>query len=130
MNINITDKIQTILYSWWLGLLWWLASMLYKQSKWEKFNTIQYISSLSLAFIVAWIIWEFIPSDYWFRDWLLWIAWVTSHTLMAFIQSNWYKLILKSTPLWALTPIKSPEEQPKEEDKQEDKQENTEVKSI
>lgn len=113
--IDIPNKLQTILYSWWLWVLGWLANMLYKQSKWEKFKASNWVASITLSFLVAWLIWEFIPQDYWLRDWLLWISWATSYTIMSFIQVNWHKLIFKSTSLWKIQEFDKAQEWNKED---------------
>ena len=96
---SLEQKILTIIYSWGIWLLWWLANMLYKQIKWEKFNLTQRVSSLALAFLVAWLVGELIPNDMMFKDWLLWVAWATSYAIMWLIETYWAKFIVSKTPI-------------------------------
>jgi len=96
---NLEQKILTIIYSWGIWLLWWLANMLYKQIKWEKFNLTQRVSSLALAFLVARLVGELIPNDMMFKDGLLWVAWATSYAIMWLIETYWAKFIISKTPI-------------------------------
>lgn len=84
---------MTILYSGFLGLLWGLATLLYEHSVWKVFKLSHWIVSLWLAFLVAWLMWEFIPHTFQFRDWLLWMSWAVWMAIMRFIQTSWVAII-------------------------------------
>ena len=71
--------------------------MLYKNLQWKKFSLRMRLINIVLAWLVAWLVWEFLPHDMWFRDWLLWMSWVVSYQIVEFVQTFWMKIIKKYT---------------------------------
>lgn len=96
---NLMNKATSMVYSWAIGSLWALASLLYKTIKWEKFNFTMRTIKIILAFLVAWMIGEFLPESIIFRDGILWIAWGSAMQIMWFIELYGAKFVLSKTPI-------------------------------
>ena len=107
----LRDKLFDIFYSVFLWVLWWLITMLYKNLQWKKFSLKMRAINMLLAGLVAWLVWEFLPDDMAFRDWLLGMSWVVSFQLVELFQTYWTKLIEKST---GMDKIKKDEKNPDE----------------
>ena len=119
------DKLFEIGYSVFLGLLWWLITMLYHNIQWKQFSLKIWIMNLVLAWLTAWVIWEFLPHSIAFRDGILWISGVVSFRIIEFIQINWLKIIGKATGLDKMSEWKDimKQEEEKEKVKEEEKPE-------
>lgn len=101
---QIIEKVMTIAYSGALWTLGGLANMLYRHAKGEDFKFIHRVMNLWLSFIVSWMIGEFIPKEFQFRDWVLGVAGAVAMAIMNLIQIYGAKFVFKSTPLWSVLP--------------------------
>lgn len=92
--IEMWEKIEIILYSIVIGMMGWLATLLYNHKTGEqKFSTRGWVTSLVLAGLVGWMVWLLLPVDFGFRDGIIAITWACAMPVMAAIQTYWPQYI-------------------------------------
>lgn len=74
--------------TWAISSFWWISFYLYQVSKWERFRLGSFLINAFLAFWIGTIVWEFIPLDSSYRDWIIGISWFSTFPLLDLLEKR------------------------------------------
>ena len=94
-KVEIIRKGLEFIMTWTIWLFGWATYYLYQVSKWQKFKIWMFFVNMACAFFIGWLIGQFIPSQTAYRDWLIAIWWFSAFPILAFLETQWPKIITK-----------------------------------
>lgn len=83
-----------------IGAFWWIANHLYQVSKGERFRWGMFAINAFLAFWVATVVWDFIPIEASYRDWVIGISGFSSFPILKLLEQRFPKYILNKMWVW------------------------------